>query len=130
MIQAFFPFVIVVSLPILNRFQNHFFIFDTVDPVIQVNLQRQQRTFLLYCFNNFELTFTWFMFMIFQFLRRRRILGSKLNPACIYLFKVNSRRTRAICGICSKLAIKPPENVFDVVLVSLLLNLNKFYTSL
>ena len=32
-----------------------------------------------------------------------------LNPAGIYLFKVNNRSTRARCEICSKLIIKTPE---------------------
>ena len=32
-----------------------------------------------------------------------------LNPAGIYLFKVNNRNTRARCEICSKLTIKIPE---------------------
>ena len=43
----------------------------------------------------------------------------KEHPAGIYLFKVNNRNTRAMCGICSKLTIKTP-------LVSLLLTLNRF----
>ena len=32
-----------------------------------------------------------------------------LNPANIYLFKVNNRSTRKRCEICSKLTIKTPE---------------------
>ena len=31
------------------------------------------------------------------------------SPTDIYLLKVNNRKTRTICGICSKLAIKTPE---------------------
>ena len=62
------------------------------------------------------------------------------NPACIYLFKDNTRNNRATCEICSKLTLKTPERrqwrrsgVFAVnfeqiphiVLVFLLLTLNK-----
>ena len=32
-----------------------------------------------------------------------------VTPASIYLFKVNSENTRAMCEICSKLPIKTPE---------------------
>ena len=32
-----------------------------------------------------------------------------LNPANIYLFKVNNRNTRKRCEICSTLTIKTPE---------------------
>ena len=31
------------------------------------------------------------------------------SPTEIYLFKVNNRNTRRMCGICSKLTIKTPE---------------------
>ena len=31
------------------------------------------------------------------------------KPANIYLFKVNNRNFRKMCGICSKLTIKIPE---------------------
>ena len=44
-------------------------------------------------------------------------------PAGIYLLKANSRNTRTMCDICSKLTKKIP-----VVLVSLLLTLNIFHT--
>ena len=50
-------------------------------------------------------------------------------PVNIYLFKFNNRNTRKWCGICSKLIIKTPEHVIDVVLVFLLLTLNIFHTS-
>ena len=50
----------------------------------------------------------------------------KVFPAGIYLLKVNNRNTRTRCKTCSKLTIKTPERYF--VLVSLLLNLNIFYT--
>ena len=33
----------------------------------------------------------------------------RLNPAGIYLLKVNNRNTRTRCEICSKLTIKTPE---------------------
>ena len=49
-------------------------------------------------------------------------------PAVNYMFKVNSRNIRTRCEMCSKLAIKTPEDVSDVVLVSLLLPLNIFHT--
>ena len=48
----------------------------------------------------------------------------------IYLIKFNNRNTRKRLEICSKLTIKTPEDVIDVVLVSLLLTLNLFYTFL
>ena len=32
-----------------------------------------------------------------------------MNPACKYMFKVNNRKTRTRCEICSKLTIKTPE---------------------
>ena len=47
------------------------------------------------------------------------------NPASNYLFKVNNRNTRTRCEIYSKLTIKTLA-----VLVSLLLTLNIFRTSL
>ena len=46
----------------------------------------------------------------------------------IYLFKFNNRNTRKRCEICSKLTIKIPNDVNDVVLVFLLLTLNIFRT--
>ena len=45
-------------------------------------------------------------------------------PVGIYLFKVNNRNIRTRCEICSKLAIKTPEQRH----VSLLLTLNIFHT--
>ena len=45
----------------------------------------------------------------------------KQVPANIYLFKVNNRRIRERCEICSKLTIKHQNDVNDVVLVFLLL---------
>ena len=38
-----------------------------------------------------------------------------------YILKVNNRNIRTVCEICSKLTIKTPEHVIDVVLVLLLL---------
>ena len=49
------------------------------------------------------------------------------DPANIYLFKVNNRKTRKRCEICSKLTMKIPERRPDVVLVFLLLILNIFH---
>ena len=34
-----------------------------------------------------------------------------MNPARIYLFKVNNRNARRRCEICSKLTIKTPDDV-------------------
>ena len=62
-----------------------------------------------------------------------------MNPAGIYLLKVNNTNTRARCGTCSKLTIKTPErrqwcrsglfivnfeHISHLVLVLLLLTLN------
>ena len=38
-----------------------------------------------------------------------RLRSNNYNLIGIYLFKVNSRNTRTICEICSKLTIKTPE---------------------
>ena len=51
----------------------------------------------------------------------------KSFPVKIYLFKVNNKNTRKWSEICSKLAMKTPQNVIEVALVSLLLTLNIFY---
>ena len=61
--------------------------------------------------------------------------GDGVNPAGIYLLKVNNRNTRTTCEICSKLTIKISllisgifivnfEHVSHLVLVFLLLTLN------
>ena len=52
---------------------------------------------------------------------------NKLYIANNYLFKVNNRNTRTSCEICSKVTKKTPEQR-HVVLLSSLLNLNKFHT--
>ena len=61
-----------------------------------------------------------------------RFLNSKtwIGPFSenIYLFKVNNRNTRKRCETCSQLTIKHQNDVFDVVLVFLLLTLNIFHT--
>ena len=49
------------------------------------------------------------------------------RPAGICLFKVNNRNTRTFCEIWSKWT-RHQSDVTDVVLVSLLLNLNRFHT--
>ena len=66
-------------------------------------------------------------------------VADKINPAGIYLFKVNNRNTRIRCEIGSKLTIKTPErrqwsrsgvyivnfdHISHLVLVLLLLTLN------
>ena len=50
------------------------------------------------------------------------------NPVNIYLFKVKTRNTRRRLEICSKLTERHQKDIKDVVLVSLLLTLNIFYT--
>ena len=52
-------------------------------------------------------------------------LGSALILAGIYLLKVNNGNSITECEICSKLTIKTPEHVIDVVVVALLLTLNR-----
>ena len=47
-------------------------------------------------------------------------------PAHIYLLKFNNKNTRKRCEIYSKLTIKTPENVIDIILVLIKLTLNKF----
>ena len=49
-----------------------------------------------------------------------------LAPANIYLFKVKNRNARKRCEICSKLRLKAPNNVINVVLVCLLITLKTF----
>ena len=45
------------------------------------------------------------------------------------MLKVNNRNTKTMCEICSKLTIQAPElRSIGVVLMSLLLTLNIFYT--
>ena len=59
----------------------------------------------------------------------RGFVKQRDNSASIYRFKVNNNGiTRGKCEICSKLTIKTPEDVIDVVLVFLLLVLNLFHT--
>ena len=50
------------------------------------------------------------------------------NSAGIYLFRDHNKNSRTRYEICSKLTIKTLEFVNDVVLQSLLLTLNKFYS--
>ena len=52
---------------------------------------------------------------------------NKRWPAGTYLFRVNNGNTKTMCEICSKLTIKTPNDVSDVVLVSLMLSLNSFH---
>ena len=49
-------------------------------------------------------------------------------PTDIYLFKINNGNTRKRCEIRLKWTIMTPNNVNGVVLMSLLLTLNIFYT--
>ena len=52
--------------------------------------------------------------------------GEIANLANIYLFKVTNKNTRKRCEIYSKLTIKTPVNVIDIILVLIKLTLNKF----
>ena len=48
--------------------------------------------------------------LIPNYIRIRRVVTIKFfHPANIYLFKVNNRKTRKKCKICSKLTIKTPK---------------------
>ena len=54
------------------------------------------------------------------------LLHNELNyPTGSYLFKVRMKKIRATSEICSKLTIKPSNDVNDNILVSLLLTLNR-----
>ena len=50
-----------------------------------------------------------------------------IQPDGTYLFKVNSKNTRIMCEICSKLTRKTSEHVIEVNPVSLLLTLNRLH---
>ena len=58
-----------------------------------------------------------------------RIEIARAYPDGAHLFKVNNRN-RKMCEICSELTIKHQNDVTDVVLVSFLTILNRFYVSL
>ena len=45
-----------------------------------------------------------------------------------YLFKVNIRSTKKRCKICLELTIRTPEEIIDVLLVSLLLTISIFHS--
>ena len=61
--------------------------------------------------------------------KKSRIFERNVIPAGIYLFKINNRNTRARYEIGLKLTIKTLKNDSNtIVLVSLLLTLNTFYT--
>ena len=50
------------------------------------------------------------------------------QPAGIYLFNLNNSKAQKISEMCSKLTKKTPNDVINVVQVSLLLTLNRFRT--
>ena len=52
-----------------------------------------------------------YLVIIEKYSQRNDFSGSQmfLNPAGIYLLKVNNKNTRARCEICSKSTIKTPE---------------------
>ena len=56
---------------------------------------------------------------------RNCFIRETLEPAGIYLLKVNNRNTKTRCEVCSKLTRKTPENISHLVLVFLLLTLNR-----
>ena len=57
------------------------------------------------------------------------LMKRNINPVGNYMLKVNNRNTKTMCEICSKLTIQTPElRSIGVVLMSLLLTLNIFYT--
>ena len=57
------------------------------------------------------------------------LMKRDINPVGNYMLKVNNRNTKTMCEICSKLTIQTPElRSIGVVLMSLLLTLNIFYT--
>ena len=43
-----------------------------------------------------------------------QVVGEEFSilPASNYMFKVNSRKTRAKCEVCSKLSIKTPKREY------------------
>ena len=55
------------------------------------------------------------------------ILFSRTFPGNVCLFKVRRRSTKK-CELCSKLTIKTPKRLIDVVLVSFFSTLNLFHT--
>ena len=60
----------------------------------------------------FFIDICFFVFYILWFNEGKNLVKSNLNPAGIYMFKVNNRNTRTRCEICSKLTIKTPERSF------------------
>ena len=65
--------------------------------------------------------------------------NSRPYPAGIYLLKVNNRKTRTRCEICSKLTIKTPEQCqavtlwikcFDINTVDEMFNIPKMFCTL
>ena len=49
------------------------------------------------------------------------IIPCCINPANIYLFKVNNRNTRKRCKKCSKLTIKTPDDILTFISPEILL---------
>ena len=78
----------------------------------------------------FKKTITSFIFILDSKCINKCRYGQLDYPACIYLFKVDSKNTRLMYEICSKLAIKTPERshwwYFGVFIVTW----NTFYTLL
>ena len=63
---------------------------------------------------------------VFLIIQKSMKMGG--TPIGIYLFKVSHKNTLTMFEISLKLTTKAPERRHDVVLVSLLLTLNRFYT--
>ena len=52
------------------------------------------------------------------FKHKARVTSFPNNPTDFYLFKLNNRNIRKSCEKCSKLTIKSPERLSELVLVS------------
>ena len=63
---------------------------------------------------------------VFLIIQKSMKMGG--TPIGIYFFKVSNKNTLTMFEISLKLTTKAPERRHDVVLVSLLLTLNRFYT--
>ena len=69
-----------------------------------------------------------YVFFKFIFFSRKLDFKKRPQPAGIYLFNLNHSKTKKISEMCLKLTIKTPNDVINVVQVSLLLTLNRFRT--
>ena len=74
--------------------------------------------------DNFEHILHLFLVSLLFILKKKMTAWTR--TADKYLFEFNNSNTRKNCEIWSRLTIKTPEDIFDVVLVSLMLTLNIF----